>query len=112
MILCTLEHDVRDIRSRDRKPETRQMILSQAIRSRVGFVGESGWPNDGPVQPAVCEYMLHLRRICHQVREEQSAGQISRRDDLVLEQECHRDGNDALDSGVKHRTGECVCEVL
>src|SRR5215469_14114681 len=112
MILCTLEHEIRDICARDRKPEPRQMIFPHAIRSRVGFVSEPGWPNDGPIQPTGCQYMLHLGCIGHEIGEKQPASQIRRRDDRVLEQERHRHSDDALDSRVQHRPRERVCEAL
>lgn len=88
------------------------MILPHAIHTRAGLVRESGGSNDGPVQSAVCEYVLHLGCIRQQIREKQPAGKIRRRDDRVLEQERHRYGNDALDSRVPHRIREDVCEVL
>lgn len=92
------DHEISDIRTRDGEAETRQVAFPDPVLPRRRPICKFGWAHDGPVESTLPKNVLHSRCIGDRIAEEQPTQKVRRRDDGVLEQECHRLDHHAPDS--------------
>ena len=86
MVFESVDHEIRNVGTRDTETEGRQVSDCYPILAGGRFVSQLRWAYQRPIEPALGDDAFHFAGVAYDSGEKQAAEKVGRRENRILEE--------------------------